>query len=98
MEESKSGNGQRVQRPRCGALGAKRLYCFVPQSDITVFELAEAQEMLFFAAGVAMKQAPPAVCDQMWEAMSLGGRRNWKVQEFPKIVTANDMPGFSRGV
>jgi len=92
---SDGANGKaKKPRPRCGALGAKRLYCFIPKSDITTFELAEAQEMLFYATGVAIGKVPPAVCDQVWETMGESSKRHWETKDFPKIVTAEGMNAF----
>jgi hypothetical protein len=90
-------NGEKTEkRPRCAAVGERVVYVWIPQKDITVHELAEAQEVLFFATGVALKMSPPSVVDEVFLGMSDGGRRHWRVTARPErhIVTAKGIEGL----
>lgn len=89
-------------RPRCAALGVKRIYTFLPQPGITADEVAESVELLVYGIVTMTRGRGREQADALYGGMSEGGRRHWSVKEIsgmpqiavPRAPGAGGRPGL----
>ncbi len=88
-----NGNGH-PPRPRCGAIGPKRMYIFVPQPDISVSELADALEILMFGMAGMLQAVPQDMVDHLYDGLSDGSKRHWQTRDMSEIAIAKRHGGL----
>lgn len=80
----------RPPRPRPVLEGVKKIYCYSPESDMTVAELAEVMEVLMLGIVLEGGRRNPEMMEQMMLGLSLEARRHFAVKEVSGIVIARE--------
>jgi hypothetical protein len=89
QNESKQAN----QKPAFAFQGQQRFYAFLPEPDITAFELAEIVGFLPAAILSSLNAFPPAGVDSLMEAMSDGAKRHFQAKKKSGLVLPQRVNG-----
>lgn len=84
---NEESNGKKaVPHHRCAAMGSGKVYIFLPQEDITTFELALSMELVVHGIGVMVRGTTPDKCDELYSTMPPQTQRHWLVREVSQVV------------
>ena len=87
--DAREGNGKQVPaRPHPTFGGKQRIYIYDPKRDINTVELSDVFELALCGISVGLRMIPPEMLDAVYDSMSDGVKRHFKIQERSPIVVA----------